>query len=119
MTNREKAKQIIEQVLGIELESRILDVFKGCDYLKNTECNMYQDCEHCSKFHFWYKKFNGAGTPQDINKEELLKAYKIKLRDVIEQESKREDVEGDYIYSITEEKIFVKLIDIIWNTDLD
>lgn len=119
MTNREKAKQIIEQVLGVQLESRLLDVFKGCDYLKNTECSMYQDCEHCSKFHFWYKKFNGSGTPQDIEKEQIIKEFKTKLRDVVEAESKRTNAEDEYIYSYSEEKLFVKLMEIIWNTNLD
>lgn len=119
MTNREKAKQIIEQVLGIELESRFLDVLKGCEYLKNTECSMYQDCEHCKKYHFWYKKYNGEGTPQDIDKEHLLKEFKTKLRETIEAESKRTNAEDEYIYSYSEEKLFVKIMEIIWNTNLD
>ena len=43
----------------------------------------------------------------------------MKLRDVIEAESVRENAEGEYVYSITEEKLFGKLIELIWNTTID
>ena len=118
MTNREKAKEILEQTFGVELSNRFLDTLKGCDKIRNTECNTYQDCEHCKLFHFWYKEFKGTDTPINIDKEKLLKEFKTKLRDTITAESRRTNAEDEYIYSFTEEKLFVKLIEIIWNTEL-
>lgn len=119
MTNREKAKQILEQTFGHEIETRFINSLKGCDFIKNTECNNYQDCENCKLYHFWYNEFNGQDTPANISKEEILKQFKIKLRDVIQAESVRENAEGEYIYSITEEKLFGKITEIIFNTTLE
>lgn len=119
MNNREKAKQVLEQTFGVELSNNFLNNLKGCKYIKNTECNTYQDCEHCDKFHFWYNKFTGTDTPMNLDKEQVLKQYKTKLRDVIEAESRRTNEEDEYIYSYSEEKLFVKLIELIWNTNLE
>lgn len=118
MTNREKAKQILEQTFGLEIENRFTQLLKGCEYIKNTECNNYQDCENCKLYHFWYNEYTGNGTPIDISKEELIKQFKIKLRDIIEEESVRENEEGYYVYSIENEQVFSKLIELIWNTKL-
>ena len=119
MTNREKAKKVLEETFGHEFEARIINTFKGCDFIKNTECNNYQDCEHCKLYHFWYKEFTGEGTAEDKTREEILKEFKCKLRDIILKESVKENAEGEYIYSITEEKLLCKMVDIIWNTKLD
>lgn len=119
MNNREKAKQILEQTFGVEMSNNILNVLKGCEYIKNTECNTYQDCEHCNLYHFWYKEFKGKETQFNLDKEQVLKEFKTKLRDVIEAESRRTNEEDEYIYSYSEEKLFVKLIELIWNTNLE
>ena len=118
MNNREKAKQVIEQTLGIDLEKRFVDVLKGCEYLKNTECAMFQDCEHCQKYHFWYKEYTGEGTQLDIDNSEIIKKFKSTLCDTIVEESKRKTENGEYIYSINDEKVFVKLIELIWKTNV-
>lgn len=119
MTNREKAKQVLEQTFGLEMETRLTQLFKGCEFIKSTECNNYQDCQNCKLYHFWYNEYNGCGTQQDITKEQILKEYKIKLREVLEKESVRENAEGEYVYSITEEKLFSKIIELIWQTTTD
>ena len=119
MTNREKMKQVLEDTFGIEFEGRIINQFKGCDYVKNTECNNYMDCEHCKLYHFWYNEFKGESTPVEIDKEQLLKSFKVKLRDIITVESNKTNAEGEYIYSFSEEKLFVKLIEIIWSIKLE
>lgn len=119
MTNREKAKQILEKTFGLEMETRFINSLKGCDFIKNTECNNYQDCENCKLYHFWYNEYTGSHTPEELNKEQIIKEFKMKVRDILEAESVRENAEGEYIYSITEEKLFGKLIEIIWNTNLE
>lgn len=119
MTNREKAKQVLEQTFGVEFEGRIVNQLKGCDYVKNTECNNYQDCEHCKLYHFWYKEYTGEGTEIDKDTEEIIKQFKVKLRDIITAESRKTNAEDEYIYSLNDERLFVKLIDIIWNTNLE
>ena len=119
MNNREKAKQVLEQTFGVQMSNNILDVLKGCEYIKNTECSMYQDCEHCNLFHFWYKQFKGNDTQINIDKEKIIKDFKAKLRDIIQEESRRTNEEDEYIYSYSEEKLFVKIMELIWNTNLD
>ena len=119
MTNREKAKEVLEQTFGVDLSNRFLDTLKGCDKIKNYECNTYQDCEHCSLFHFWYKEYTGNIAHVETDKEKIIKDFKSTLLEVISEEKERKNGENNYIYSINEEKVFVKMIDLIWNTDLD
>lgn len=119
MTNREKAKKVLEETFGHEFEARIINTFKGCDFIKNTECNNYQDCEHCKLYHFWYNQYNGLGTAEDISKEKIIKEFKVRLRTIVEAESNRTNESGQYVYSINEEKVFGKLIELIWNTNIE
>ena len=118
MTNREKAKQILEQTFGHEIEARFINSLKGCDFIKSTECNNYQDCEHCKLFHFWYNEFNGNGTPLDKTTEQLLSAYKEKLRGIISEESNRKTENGESVYSIECEKVFGRMLELIYKTNI-
>ena len=55
---------------------------------------------------------------ETIEYKAILKEFKIKVRDIIEEESKKINAEGEYIYSLSEERLFIKLIDIVWNTKI-
>lgn len=118
MKNRDKAIEVLTNTFGVEFEKRLKDMFKGCEFIQSTQCNTYQDCEHCKRFHFWYNEYTGLGTAEDISKEAIVKEFKIKVRDIIEEESKKTNAEGEYIYSLSEERLFIKLIDIIWRTNV-
>lgn len=119
MTNREKAKEVLEKTFNLEFDNRLNNVLKGCDFIKSTECNNYQDCEHCNLYHFWYNEYKGLGTPEEISKEKIIKEFKLRLRTVVEAESNRTNENGQYVYSINEEKVFGKLIELIWNTNIE
>lgn len=119
MTNREVAKQVLEKVFGLEIETRFINSLKGCDYIKNTECNNYQDCENCKLYHFWYNEYTGKPLAKDKTEEQMLTIYKEKLRGIIAEECNKRNENGDYVYDIECEKVFGKLMEIIYQTDLD
>ena len=118
MTNREKAKEVLEKAFNLEFSNSLNNVFKGCDHIKSTECNNYQDCEHCKLFHFWYNEFKGNETPLDKTTEQILSVYKEKLRGIISEESNRKTESGEYVYSIECEKVFGRMLELIYQTKI-
>lgn len=118
MTNREKAKEVLEKTFGLEFDNRFVNVFKGCDFIKSTECNNYQDCDNCKLYHFWYNGFKGNETPLDKVTEQILSAYKEKLRGIISEECNRKTESGEYVYGIECEKVFGRMIELIYQTKI-
>lgn len=118
MTNREKAKEVLERTFNLEFDNRLNNVLKGCDLIKSTECTAYQDCENCKLYHFWYSEFKGNNTPLDKSTEQILSSYKEKLRGIISEECNRKTESGEYVYSIECEKVFGRMLELIYKTTI-
>ncbi len=118
MVNREKAKEVLEKTFGLEFDNRLINALKGCDFIKSTECNNYRDCENCKLYHFWYNEFKGKDTPLDKTTEQILSVYKEKLRGIISEECNRKTESGEYVYNIECEKVFGRLLELIYQTNV-
>ena len=118
MTNREKAKEVLESTFNLEFDNRLNNMLKGCDFIKSTECNNYQDCENCKLYHFWYNEFKGNETPLDKTTEQTLTLYIEKLRGLISEECNRKTESGEYVYSIECEKVFGRMLELIYQAKI-